>query len=327
MKLHCAVRRRVVVAACLLTATIALLVPARAQTSRINGDELMATVKTLASPDFAGRRTGTPGGIKARGWVLEQVKAIGLRPIDGAHLMSFGFEPAPARGSTEPAAPTPIETANIMGLCPGKDPKRGAIIVSAHFDHLGVRNGDTYFGADDNASGVAVLLALAKQCLRQPLQHDVLFVAFDAEEMGLRGARAFAEKPPIPRDRIVLNVNLDMVSRGDKGELYAAGTYHYPKMKPALEGVAKKSPIKLLFGHDVPKEAGGKPQDDWTTQSDHGAFHRAGIPFIYFGVEDHPDYHKPSDTADKINPIFFRQAAETILDALIALDALTSYGK
>jgi len=70
-----------------------------------------------------------------------------------------------------------------------------------------------------------------------------------------------------------------------------------------------------LFGHDT-----GGGQDDWTKQSDHGAFHEAGIPFIYFGVEDHPDYHKPTDTADKINGAFFYQSARTILDAVTTID-------
>ena len=88
-------------------------------------------------------------------------------------------------------------------------------------------------------------------------------------------------------------------------------------MKPALASVAAASSIKLLFGHDRPEDRG----EDWTMQSDHGSFHRAGIPFVYFGVEDHPDYHRASDTAEKIDTRFFAAAANTILDALRALDA------
>jgi hypothetical protein len=86
-------------------------------------------------------------------------------------------------------------------------------------------------------------------------------------------------------------------------------------LKSILEPVASRSKVRLLFGHDS-----GGGQDDWTTQSDHGAFHQAGIPFLYFGVEDHPDYHRPTDTADKINPTFFYHAALTILDAIGAID-------
>jgi Zn-dependent M28 family amino/carboxypeptidase len=143
-----------------------------------------------------------------------------------------------------------------------------------------------------------------------------VFVAFDAEEHGLQGARAFVDAPPVARDRIALNVNLDMVSRGDTGELYAAGTHHTPALRAPLEEVAARAPVTLLFGHDRPEDG----PNDWTMQSDHGAFHQAGIPFVYFGVEDHPDYHQPTDTADRIDPGFFARAAATILDALRTLD-------
>jgi Zn-dependent M28 family amino/carboxypeptidase len=206
---------------------------------------------------------------------------------------------------------------NVAALCRGTGAKEnGALVLTAHYDHLGVRNGSIYYGADDNASGVAVLVALARQCQRSPWMHDAIFVAFDAEEMGLQGARAFVKALPIPSHRtIALNVNLDMVARGDKNELYVAGTSHRPELKAILAPVAARAKIKLLFGHDT-----GGGQNDWTKQSDHGAFHEAGIPFLYFGVEDHPDYHKPTDTADKIDPTFFYQSALTILDAVSTVD-------
>jgi Zn-dependent M28 family amino/carboxypeptidase len=284
---------------------------------RVDLEILIVTVQTLASPEFEGRRTGTPGGLKARAWIVERFNAIGLEPLGGTYLAPFSFA---ARSST-----APLDGGNVVGICKGTGRAPETMVISAHYDHLGVRDGAVYHGADDNASGVAVLLAVAKHCTREPFRHDTLFVAFDAEELGLQGAKAFVARPPIARERIALNINLDMVSRGDNGELYAAGTYHWPKTKAPLEAVANRAPIKLLFGHDKPKEiAGGL--DDWTNQSDHGPFHAAGIPFVYFGVEDHPDYHKPTDTADKINPTFFRQAAETILDAVIALDAALEKG-
>jgi len=162
-----------------------------------------------------------------------------------------------------------------------------------------------------------VLLEMAAQCMAQPFRHDLVFAAFDAEEGGLHGAAAFVSAPPLPRDRLALDVNLDMVARGDKGEIYVAGTHHYPRLRSLLEPVAARAPIRVLFGHDLP----GSGHEDWTLQSDHGRFHQAGIPFVYFGVEDHPDYHQPSDTADKINPDFFVKAAGVVLDALRTLDA------
>jgi Zn-dependent M28 family amino/carboxypeptidase len=127
----------------------------------------------------------------------------------------------------------------------------------------------------------------------------------------------------VPKQRIALNVNLDMVSRSDKREIFIAGTYHTPALKAPLEAVARRAPITVLFGHDRPKAVAGGV-DDWTNQSDHGPFHAAKIPFVYFGVEDHADYHKPTDTADKINRGFFVDVAETILDAILHLDVADS---
>jgi Zn-dependent M28 family amino/carboxypeptidase len=286
---------------------VALAGPLAAAPPRVDGDALMAAVKTLASAEFEGRRTGSPGGLKARTWLQAQFAAIGLRRMGEQYSALFTFE----RDSTK------VQGANVIGLCPGARPMREVTVVSAHYDHLGTRSGAIYHGADDNASGVAVLLAMARHCLREPLQHDTIFAAFDAEELGLQGARAFLANPPVSRERLALNVNLDMVSRSDKRELYASGTFHWPASKPPLAAVAKRAPVRLLFGHDNPASG---PSDDWTNQSDHGRFHAAGIPFVYFGVEDHADYHRPSDTVDKIDPAFFRDAAETILDAVIALD-------
>ena len=276
--------------------------------------DLMNSVSALASPAMEGRQAGTPGNQKARAWVVEQFRGAGLQPLAGQSFeLPFSFE---RRGNAQ-SEPTRMNGVNVAAICRGTGAKdNGAIVLTAHYDHLGVRDGATYFGADDNASGVAVLVALARQCQKMPWMHDAIFVAFDAEEMGLQGARAFVKALPIPRDRtMALNINLDMVARGDKNELYIAGTSHRPALKTVLEPVASRSKIKVSFGHDT-----GGGQDDWTRQSDHGAFHEAGIPFVYFGVEDHPDYHKPTDTADKIKPTFFYQAALTILDAVTTID-------
>lgn len=275
-------------------------------------EELLADVQTLVSAEFEGRRTGSPGNAKTRGWVLDRFREAGLAPLAGNFQMPFRF----TRNTVS------MEGVNIAGLCRGSSVSdRRAIVITAHYDHLGVRGGVMYPGADDNASGVAVLLALARRCRQTPWTHDVVFVAIDAEEQGLQGARAFVAAPPIPKERIALNVNLDMVSRSDKRELWVAGTYHWPELKPVLDPVAARAPITVRFGHDRPKDLAGGVQD-WTMQSDHGPFHAAGIPFVYFGVEDHGDYHKPTDIPGKINAVFFVQAATTILDAVTAIDRL-----
>ena len=295
-----------------LAVVVLLTVCAEAQPAklRIDADRLMAAVTLLADPKFEGRAAGSPGGIAARGVIAEKFRLMGLEPVGGVYLSPFTF-------ASKSAAGAQVNGANVLGLCPGKDPRLPVFVVSAHYDHLGIRDGVIYHGADDNASGVAVLLEVAAYCRKNPFRRSIVFAAFDAEEGGLNGARAFVAQPPIAKDRIALNVNLDMVSRSDKREIYVAGTYHTPDLKPPLEQVARTARVKVLFGHDRP----GTASDDWTTQSDHYAFHAAKIPFVYFGVEDHADYHKPTDTADKINRAFFVDVAETILAAVLQLDA------
>jgi Zn-dependent M28 family amino/carboxypeptidase len=288
---------------------------ASAPAPAFTADELMSHVRTLAAPGMEGRATGTAGNNRARAFVLEQFRAAGLEPLGKTFELPFTFERRqPADGKTEAVK---MQGTNIGGICRGRGAKdNGAMVITAHYDHLGVRDAAIYHGADDNASGVTVLLALARQCRQTPWLHDAIFVAFDAEEMGLQGARAFVATLPIPSDRtIALNINFDMVARGDKNELYLAGTHHTPALKTILQPVASRAAITVLFGHDS-----GGGQDDWTTQSDHGAFHQAGIAFLYVGVEDHADYHKPTDTADKIDATFFYQSAMTILDAVTAID-------
>jgi Zn-dependent M28 family amino/carboxypeptidase len=293
-----------------LMMAVAVCAQAQPANLRIDADRLMSTVTLLADPKFEGRGAGSPGGIAARGVIAERFRSAGLQPPEDGYIKSFVF----TRKSANAAQ---VSGANIIGVCPGKDPTLPVFVLSAHYDHLGIRDGAIYPGADDNASGVAVLLELAAYCVKNPFRRSMIVVAFDAEEGGLNGARAFLASPPVHRDRIALNVNMDMVSRSDKREIYVAGTYHTPRLKPPLEKVAASARVKVLFGHDRP----GTATDDWTNQSDHGPFHAAKIPFVYFGVEDHPDYHKPTDTADKIDRSFFVAVAETILDAVLALDA------
>lgn len=280
---------------------------------RIDSDRLMNTVTTLADPKFEGRAAGSPGGIAARGWIVDRLEEIGLPPVSGAYVHPFTYTRMTMSGRQSG------EAANILAMCVGTDAKLPYFVVSAHYDHLGIRDGQIYPGADDDASGVAVMLEIAAFCRKTPFRHSIVFAAFDAEERGLQGAKAFLVKPPVPKERIGLDLNLDMVSRNDKREIFVSGTYHYPDLKAPLEEVARRAPITVLFGHDKPVAIAGGVED-WTNQSDHGPFHAEQIPFVYFGVEDHADYHKPTDTADKINRGFFVDVAETILDALLTLD-------
>jgi hypothetical protein len=279
------------------------------QRPRIEGERMLADVRALAHDSLEGRRTGTVGNEKARAFLIRELEQRGVAPLGGVRTQSFELS---GRG-----AGPPQRGVNVLGVVPGTVHPDRYIVVTAHYDHLGVRSGEVYNGADDNASGTAAVLALAKWIRDHPQRHSFLFVAFDAEETGLRGARAFVANPPVPLRGVVMTVNLDMVSRSPKGELYAVGTYHYPFLAPYVAEAARASKIELLTGHEGP---GLPPGDDWTGSSDHGPFHEARIPFIYLGVEDHPGYHQPTDDAADITPAFYVEAIETALDLLLLLD-------
>jgi Zn-dependent M28 family amino/carboxypeptidase len=254
-----------------------------------------------------GRRTGTRGADRARVYILTTFQRHRLDPLPGGFVQPFEFR---SRRDTS----TLYRGENVVGRIPGTDAEAGTIVISAHFDHLGIRDGEVYNGADDNASGTAALLSLARYFRRLPPRHTLVFAAFDAEEMGSRGALAFVEAGWA--EGAVLNVNLDMVARSDS-VLFAAGPHHYPQLVPILAGVTPRPPVVLRSGHDEP---GVEGMNDWTNSSDHRAFHRAGIPFVYFGVEDHEDYHRPTDDFEKIDPRFFLNAVRTILAAVLSLD-------
>ena len=282
--------------------------------SRVSAGELMRVVTELASPRYEGRRSGTNGGRAARAFVRKAFLDLGLDATG-----TSGFEQPFRFTRSRPPQAAEEGAANLIGAVKGTSGLSRAIVITAHYDHLGVRNGVIYPGADDNASGVAALLAVARYVKAHPLRHPALFVAFDAEELGLQGAKAFLARPPRPTREMALNINLDMVSRNNRNEIFAAGTYHSPWLRPILDVVQRRAAVRILYGHDRPTGGGGT-RDDWTLLSDHGAFHQAGVPFVYFGVEDHPDYHEPSDTADKIDPIFFRNVVDMVIEAVITLD-------
>lgn len=278
---------------------------------RPEGGRLMDDVRVLSADDMEGRLVGSRGGIKARGWILNRLKQEGVRPFPSGWMQSFTF--TPERGADE------VRGVNVVGYVPGRRHPDQFIVVSAHYDHMGVEDGQIYNGADDNASGVAGMLDIAHRLRGHAPDHSVIFVALDGEEEGLKGAEAFVARPPIPVERMVLNVNLDMIARLDKGEIYAVGAYQFPALKPALERAAQGSKVTLLFGRDRPVDKG---RDNWVALSDQQPFYAAGVPFIFFSVDDHADYHRPSDDPERIPVPFFEAGMKLIADAFWQLDAM-----
>lgn len=294
--------------------------PNAAETSRASSplklDAMLDDVRLLASIEFEGRKTGTPGNKLARQLIAGRFKALGLKAFAPGYLQPFSFTHRSMRTKTETGYP---DAANVIGYLTGTAAPEKFLVISAHYDHLGIINGVTYPGADDNASGVAALLAFAAYFKTNPPKHSILFAAFDAEEIGVRGAAAFMAAPPVSREQLVMILNMDMISQNQRNEIYVAGIHHRPWLRPYVAEAALRSPAKVFPGHDrATKLAGGA--EDWTHSSDHGPFHAAGIPFLYFGVEDHPHYHQATDTFANFNQVFFGRTAQLILDMALVLD-------
>jgi Zn-dependent M28 family amino/carboxypeptidase len=288
-----------------LTLLLLILSNCNLYAQKINRNSLLNDIQTLSSDSFEGRKTGSTGNLKAADYITNRFDEIGLKSYNQNYRHPFTFR---NRRNEE------IQGINLIGYIKGKS--ENVIIISAHYDHVGINNSEIFNGADDNASGVAVILTSAKYFMENKPLNTLLFVAFDAEEMGLQGAYSFLDNPPIPRELIKLNINLDMVSHNDKSELYAAGTFKSPAIKDIIQNADQNTGISIKFGHDQPDMG----KDDWTMQSDHGPFAKENIPFLYFGVEDHNDYHKPSDDFDNINANFFYSASTAILKSIISLD-------
>lgn len=275
---------------------------------------LMEDVRILSADDMQGRDTGAAGGEKARGYIVGRLEGLGVA--------------APAMGRLQPwempertrAGPRTRNGVNIIGVIPGTRVTDRYIVVTAHYDHVGVNaEGQVFNGADDNASGVATMLALAADLKRQAPEHSVLIVALDGEERGLLGAKHFVEAPPVPLESVTMNLNFDMTARAETdGKLWVTGTYQHPNFRPVLEALPADGAVALAFGKDTPQDLG---EDNWVEASDHGAFHRAQVPFLYLGVNYHPDYHRPSDDFERITPSVFTSATALSIASFRALDA------
>ncbi|PWN06063.1 M20/M25/M40 family metallo-hydrolase [Rhodohalobacter mucosus] len=275
---------------------------------RVDEEQLISDLKFLSSDELEGRLTGTEGNRIAREFIEQRYDSLNLSMFGDSYQHLFNHV-NPGSGDEF------IDAVNLIGYAEGSANPDRYIVVTAHYDHLGMVDQEIYNGADDNASGTAALLAAARYFSQNQPQNSIIFLALDAEEQGLGGARWFVENPVVPLDSVVMNVNMDMISANFENEIFAAGTSHYPFLKPIIEGVAVNSEVNVEFGYD----SEDWPQD-WTMSSDHGPFHEKGVPFIYFGVVDHPNYHQPTDTFENTNPDFFVDASEMIVRVVEALD-------
>jgi len=270
-----------------------------------SNEQLLTDVRILSSDAYQGRRTGTKGAEMSRSYISGRLKKLGLKSFSGYSNYEQAFKAKEKDGSFS-------DGKNLIAYIPGKTDQ--VIVLSAHYDHLGVVKNEIFNGADDNASGVAGLLKMAAWYAKAKPENTLVFAFFDAGELEWQGSKYFVDHAPVSLEKILLDVNLDMISHNDQNILYVAGTLKNPKLTPFLTYTNQE--LKIRRGHDNPKQG----VEDWTNQSDQGAFNAKKIPFLYFGVEDHKDYHKESDEYANINPDFLMSTSNAILEIVDNID-------
>lgn len=286
--------------------------PQAAPSSRlIDASQLLRDLQVLSSDDMQGRQLGTPGGEKARAYVADRFAASGLLPFGDTYAQPFTF--ASGRSGT----PTERRGVNVIGRIDGARTSQRYIVISAHYDHVGVRGGQVFNGADDNASGTAALFALGRYFSAHRPSNSLIFAALDGEEAGLRGAQAFVKSPPVEAASIAIDLNMDMIGRDPNDRLFVVGTRQQPFLAPFIERVAATAPVKLVMGHDDPAN---RDVEDWTRDSDHYAFCQAKIPCLYFGVEDFDQHHRATDDYETITYGFYVRATETMVRVVEEFD-------
>jgi hypothetical protein len=269
---------------------------------RIVGNELRQHVGYLASDSLHGRLAGSVDDSLAATYIRQQLTDFGYQPLadDGWQPFDYLFDRF-VRGQQKYGQK--IYSRNVTMMLPaGEQPVKESIVIGAHFDHIGMggigfgsRKSDTsavHNGADDNASGVAMVLALAKTLARQKeqLKRNVVVTMFGAEEQGLIGSKYFVEHLPEEAGKIVMMFNFDMVGRLDTAkQLQVHGSKTFAEAERLFDATLNPDELQLQFF------GGGYGP------SDHTAFYAAKIPVLFFTTGVHYDYHTPEDDTDKIN--------------------------
>lgn len=260
-------------------------------------DAMAADLAWLASPELDGRYPGTDGDVAARELVAERFDCLGLASFPGAGDYHQPF--VDAEGD---------ETGNVLGYLPGSGAHADdLVVVSAHTDHFG----DGRLGANDNASGLAGLMAIAQAMAEaSTLDRTVVFAAFGAEESGYEGSFHAMIEPTegfVPED-VVYNVNMDMIGSYDSTELvYALGTFRGTPGRAAVDAAVDDYPaLDVGVG-------------DWSDLSDNQTFCSRGIGYVFMWTEDRECYHKRCDTADVVDYAHMVQIAELTGDVARAL--------
>jgi aminopeptidase N len=276
-----------------------------------DGTRMKKLVDVLAAPDMEGRGYGTKGLERAIDVVTNAFKAARLAPFHATDLKQCVTDPAGPDGK-------PVNACNVVGAIVGEDPKLPAVVLAAHVDHLGkgwpeARKGEAgkiHPGANDNASGVAVLLELVHALSAQgPQKRTIVFVALTGEEAGLRGARRFVDAlGPRPDEKVMAMVNLDTVGRRDGA-----------KKLLVLGGESAKEWVHIFMGIGFVTGVESELAAQGLMASDHVAFLEKGVPAVQIFSGPSLDYHRPSDTADKVEEQTLVDVAVFTREAMVYL--------
>ncbi len=282
--------------------------------SVVVGQTMQKDMEYLASDKLEGREFGSKGEIEAAKYLVKRFKKLGLEPkgTDGYYQV-FSVKPkynphAKVQADTSKA----LEGRNVIGFIDNK--AEYTVIIGAHFDHLGYgaegslsEEAAIHNGADDNASGVTVMLQLADWLKGKYTNNNYLFIAFSGEEKGLWGSNWFVKHPTVELLSINYMLNMDMVGRLDKEKKLAVyGTGTSPTWNTVLQKIADSNGVKMIA-----KESGVGP-------SDHTSFYLEDEPVLHFFTGQHDDYHKPTDDADKINYEGMKTVQKFIEDVIAA---------
>ncbi len=269
--------------------------------------DILARIQILTNDSLEGRLSGSIGAERAARFIAGEFKRYELQPIDSAkeYLQRFTFAERVTQRWMDTVHFEHHTTANVVGYLPGSDPvlSKEVIVVGAHYDHLGFggrnaldSNHLIHYGADDNASGVAGMLELAQYygffARMKMLKRSVVFIAFSGEEEGLFGSKYFIDHPLVPLTSIRAMINMDMVGRLSADSILI------------IEGVGSSPQWTKIYSQlNSPKQFNLRLKSAGLGPSDHMNFYLAKIPVAFFFTGYHPDYHRSSDTWDKINSV------------------------
>jgi hypothetical protein len=272
--------------------------------------ELRAHVYRLASPEFLGRRG--PGGARTSRLLAAAFQRLGLKPaFNDSYYQQI---PSLLNEGTSKAS---FLGRNVGAVLPGSDPKLKDewLLLSAHYDHLGKRGSVLYPGADDNATGVAMLLEVAEYFAlsKQKPRRTLVFVSFDQEEAGLLGSTYFAAHSPLAFRKLKAFLTADMLGRSMANVMdeyvFVLGSEHSSHLRNLVEKV--QPPKGLTIGRLGADLIG--------TRSDYGPFRDRKVPFLFFSSGQHPDYHSPRDVPERIDYRKLQRASEYIRDLTLRL--------